>query len=286
MPEKTPVPILENIAPLAHAYSAWLCDIWGVLHNGVAYFPDAVEACVQFRRQGGTVVLLTNAPRPSAPILEQLDCLDVPHDAYDAVITSGDVTRSLLQQNLHRPLFHLGPERDETIFDGLDVRRVQADAAHFVLNTGLFDDDTETPDDYAEMLAQFHARNVPMICANPDVMVQRGSTLIYCAGALADAYARLGGEVIYTGKPYRRIYELAMTKVCELRGEDVALSRVLAIGDGVHTDIEGAAHFGIDPVYISSAVHLKSAQLDTAAVTSLFTGMDFKPVAAQARLAW
>jgi HAD superfamily hydrolase (TIGR01459 family) len=286
--EKTSIPIIEHIAPLSHSYGAWLCDIWGVLHNGVAYFPDAVEACINFRRQGGTVIFLTNAPRPAPPILEQLDSLHVPREAYDTIVTSGDVTLGLLRQNLHRPMFHIGPTRDESIFEGLDMRRVPPDAAEFVLNSGLFDDDVETVEDYAELLAKLKARNLPMICANPDMMVQRGSKLIYCAGALADAYAKLGGEVVYTGKPYRQIYELAVAKVRELRGANFPVSHILAIGDGVKTDILGAAEFGLDAVYIASAVHLEggTAGLDADTIAGLFAGLNFRPVAALSRLTW
>lgn len=283
--EYTPIPVLDHIAPLSRAYKAWLCDIWGVLHNGVAYFPDPIDACINFRRQGGTVILITNAPRPAGPILEQLDGLRVPHDAYDAVVTSGDATLALLRKHLHRPMFHLGPERDESLFAGLDVRRVPAEQASLVLNTGLFDDTTETPDDYADLLAGFRARNLPMICANPDIKVQRGTQIIYCAGALAEAYAKLGGEVIYTGKPFPAIYELAVAKVRELRGGNVAASEILAIGDGVYTDIAGAANFGLDAVYVASAVHMDGGELDAHTLAGLFA-QDFQPVAALAKLVW
>lgn len=284
------VPVVESVSRLAEAYDAWFCDVWGVVHNGVAAFPPAVRACERFRAAGGTVVLITNAPRPSTAVLRQLDGLHVPRAAYDCVVTSGDVTRSLLTDPPDRRVFHLGPERDLTIFDGLDVALVTASEASVVLCSGLYDDETETPDDYADHLSELRRRRLPMICANPDLMVERGDRLVYCAGALAAAYATLGGEVVYTGKPHTAIYELALKRASEARGVEVSRERVLAIGDGLKTDMAGAAAAGLDALFVASGLHLEGASrlqtLHPQQVEDLFPGDGFRPVAAQVRLAW
>ena len=206
------------------------------------------------RQAGLTVVLITNAPRPFAGVAEQIHALCVPESAYDRIVTSGDVTRELIR-NAPRRVFHLGPERDETLYDGLDVELVEEREADVVVCTGFFDDDTETPEDYADMLVRFRSRNLPFICANPDIVVERGDRLIWCAGALARDYGQLGGRTLIAGKPHRPIYEAAVAAAEDVRGTPVELSRVLAIGDGMLTDIKGADLFGIDVLYISGGIH-------------------------------
>lgn len=286
--DKNPVPILHNIGPLASCYDAWLCDIWGVIHDGVSYFPEAVEACQRFRAGGGTVIFITNAPRPAQFVANLLAAMRVPRDCYDAIVTSGDATLSLLQERLGQAVYHLGPARDAPMLDGLDLRRAEPGEADFILNSGLFDDETETPEDYHALLAGLAERQLPMICANPDLMVERGGKLVYCAGALAEAYARLGGAVIYAGKPYGPIYERAAALIGEHRGSPPDKAKLLAIGDGVKTDIKGAADFGIDSAFIASAIHVKNNGngLQPEALASLFSGSLSRPIAAQDRLRW
>jgi HAD superfamily hydrolase (TIGR01459 family) len=174
------IPILASISSLAPAADVWLSDVWGVIHNGRAAFPAAVDACARFRAQGGTVILITNAPRPDAAVAETLARLGVPRAAWDAIVTSGDVTRDLIRPWGQRPLFHLGPARDAGVFEGLDVSLADANAADVVVCTGLFDDETETPETYRPMLERLAAQGTPMICANPDVFVERGDRLIPC----------------------------------------------------------------------------------------------------------
>jgi HAD superfamily hydrolase (TIGR01459 family) len=247
--------IIERFAPLAHDYDVLLCDVWGVVHNGVAAFPEACDALMRFRARGGTVILITNAPRPGAAVGRILDRLAVPREAYDAITSSGDVTRGIVESRPSERLFHLGPPRDLPIFVGLDVVFAPIESADYVVCSGLFDDATETPDDYRELLAAIRRRGLFMVCANPDVVVERGDTLVYCAGALADAYAARGGEVLYCGKPYAPIYEAALCAAAGLRASAVPLARVLAIGDSVRTDLIGAAAFGIDSMFVLSGIH-------------------------------
>lgn len=279
------VPILTSVAALAADTEAWICDIWGVIHNGVAAHPTAVQACLEFRKRGGVVVLLTNAPRPASYVEAQLSKLQVPREAWSALLTSGDLTRNFVAERQGRPLFHLGPERDRGLFDGLKIVKSGADEAEAVLCSGLFDDETETPENYRSMLEKLRARNVPMICANPDITVARGTKVVYCAGALADLYEKLGGNVIWAGKPHLPIYEQTFAMIDEAAGHSVARENILAIGDGVRTDIKGASAAGLRSVFVASPIHLPGP-LEDADFAKLFAGVDRPPVAAMRALAW
>ena len=268
-------PVLtDHFATLAPDYDAILSDVWGVIHNGVESFPAASEALTRFREQGGTVCLISNAPRPGAQVTRLLDHLHVPQAAYDAIVTSGDVTRDCVAKRAGEPVFHIGPERDLTIFTGLDAPFGPLESAHYAICSGLYDDEVETPDDYRELIGKIRARNLFMVCANPDVVVERGDRLVYCAGAIADLYAEQGGEVFYAGKPYRPLYDLALAEVTRVRGKPVPLDRVLAIGDSVRTDLTGAHGFGIDCLFVTRGIHSEEFegidQLDAASVKELF----------------
>ena len=289
------VPVIGSIRELGSSYAAWLVDIWGVMHNGVRAYAYAVEATRRYREQGGLVVLLSNSPRPSPGLQHQLRSLGVSDQCYDATVSSGDITRHELARHPGAPVFHLGSERDLPLFAGLDVARVDASEAELVVCTGLLDDETETPGDYDALLGELAERQLPMLCANPDHMVERGHRLVYCAGALAQIYAELGGSVIYAGKPYAPIYHLAVETVAELAGRTLARGEILAIGDGVHTDMAGAASFGLDAVFVASGLHVANAacgedaegntDLDELVLGELFEGM--KPArAAMPALAW
>jgi HAD superfamily hydrolase (TIGR01459 family) len=283
------IQVLDSISPFARRYDAWLADIWGVMHNGVRPFPNAVEACQLFREGGGTIVLISNAPRPRETVIEHLRIIGVPDDCYDGIVTSGDVTRSLISEYAGYAVYHLGPERDLPIFDELGVRLSGPDEAAAVICSGLWNDEVETPDDYQALLTEMQSLDLPMICANPDVMVERGDRLVYCAGALAENYARLGGQVIYAGKPHAPIYDLAFDVVAEKRGAALPRRRIVAIGDGIRTDIAGAAAQDIDSVFVASGVHLGAmarTQLSRSALARLFAGNGARPVAALSELAW
>jgi HAD superfamily hydrolase (TIGR01459 family) len=235
---------------LSSLYPVWFVDIWGVVHDGHAPYAATVDCLQRHRRAGGCVILVSNSPRSTIGVSRQLDEIGVARDAYDTAVTSGDVTRDLMQQTDGR-LFHLGPQRDLSIFDGLSIARVPLEQASAVICTGLFHDDRETPEDYRALLADIHARGLTMICANPDKVVRKGGRLQYCAGALAEAYAALGGPVQMAGKPFAPIYDLARRRAATIRDHDVPISAILAIGDGPDTDIRGAAEQGIACVFMT-----------------------------------
>ena len=211
------VPLLTSIAPLAPTAEAWICDIWGVLHNGIEPFLAAAKAAERFRKGGGVVCLLSNAPRPRESVIAQMDGIGVPRTAYDCVVTSGDLTRRLIADRPDRRLFHLGPPRDRVIFDGLNVDLTDETAARFIVCSGYYNDDVESPADYVELLDQFRKNDALMVCANPDIFVERGDRLVYCAGALAEAYEKIGGRVIYAGKPHLPAYDMAVEEITRLK---------------------------------------------------------------------
>jgi len=258
------------------------------MHNGVRPFASAVEACRRFRTRGGIVVLVSNAPRPAAAVVAGLDKVGVARDAYDAIQSSGDTARGLIQAAAAagQAVYHLGPERDLPLYEGLNVTRAGAHEAGVIVCTGLVDDEVETAQNYAAVLAEFAARGVPMICANPDLTVERGGRIIPCAGAVAALYEELGGAVYYAGKPYPPIYEAAFGIVERIAGRVVGRDRILAIGDGVRTDIAGAAGMGIRSVYIASGVHLGGEALSAASLARLFPEAAVRPDAAMAELRW
>lgn len=280
-----PIEIIQSVAPLAASTGAWLVDIWGVMHNGVTPYVPAYEACQSFRNAGGLVILVSNSPRPRQSVAAQLDRIGVPQTAYDTIVSSGDMARLLIEAYAGRSVLHIGPERDLPIFAGIAVVRVGADRADAVVCTGLVDDERETPDDYAETLAACAARALPMICANPDLTVERGGRIVYCAGALAQAYERLGGNVTYAGKPYLPIYELAFATLEQLRSGSSDRSRLLAIGDGVRTDLAGAAAAGVPSLFVASGVHV-AGRLDAPALEALFPPDAPRPIAAMKQLRW
>jgi len=283
--------VIERFEPLARAYDVLLCDVWGVVHNGVAAFAEAGDALTRFRAAGGTVILITNAPRPGAAVQKILDGLGVPRSAYDAITSSGDVTRGIIEARPAQRVFHIGPPRDRPIFAGLDVTFAPVETADYAVCSGLFDDTVETPEDYREILAFMRQRSLFMVCANPDIFVERGDTLVYCAGALADAYVALGGEALYCGKPHAPIYEAAVGQAAALRGGEVPpRARILAVGDSVRTDLAGAAAFGVDCLFVISGLHaeqLGSRETpDPAGLGAMFAAAGVVPKAVIPRLVW
>jgi HAD superfamily hydrolase (TIGR01459 family) len=293
-------PLIPHFSTLTPDYDVLLCDIWGVVHNGVVAFPETCDALMRARAGGAKVVFITNAPRPCEVVARQLAALHVPRETYDAIVSSGDVTRGEVEKRSGQSVFHMGPTRDIEIFTGLNVRFAPLESADYVVCSGLDDDDSETPDDYRARLELMLARKVFMICGNPDVVVERGETLVYCAGSVADLYASMGGEVLYAGKPYRPIYEMAMAKarLAEagmakadvLSDRQIPLRRVLAIGDSVRTDLTGAAAFGVDFLFVTSGIHAEELggreRPTDAALKTMLGAAGALPKAVMRKLVW
>ena len=242
--------IIASLAQLGTSYDAVFCDLWGCLHDGKKPFPAAVAALQGFRALGGKVLLLTNAPRPKSSIVTQLDGIGVPRDAWDEVVSSGDASQyAMLTGAVGHRVHFIGAPKDEAFFtDFADdlaelaksqpkITRVPISKAEGVICTGLKDDLAETPSDYHAALLQCKINDLPMLCANPDIIVDLGHQRIYCAGALAEAYEKMGGKVLYFGKPHPPIYDLARRRLDQLTGGKD--SRILAVGDGITTDIQG-----------------------------------------------
>jgi HAD superfamily hydrolase (TIGR01450 family) len=276
--------ILGGLSALAGRYDTLLCDVWGVIHNGRESFPAACEALIRWRAEVGPVVLISNAPRPEGSVAVQLDGLGVPRAAWSAVVTSGDVSRGLLAARAPGPAFRIGPAKDDPLYDGLGLAFSGPGEAAFVACSGPNDEDVETPEDYRAVLTLAAGRGLEMICANPDLVVQRGDTLIYCAGALARLYEELGGRVIQAGKPFAPIYDLALARA---GGPDRA--RVLTIGDGLLTDLAGARAQGLDALFVADGVHAAEAldasgRIDEAGLARLLAAAP--PAHAIAALRW
>jgi HAD superfamily hydrolase (TIGR01459 family) len=296
-PPRPGVRRIAGLREIADGYDVLLSDVWGVVHNGRESFSAATSALAEFRRRCGAVVLITNAPRPSAPIRAQLDELRVPRAAYDAIVTSGDVTAGLIAARGAAPVHHIGPQRDMSLLadaaalsEGEPARLVALEEAEYVLCTGLFDDQTETPADYEPLLGVMRERGLTMICANPDLVVQRGDRLIYCAGAIAERYEQMGGAAIYAGKPYPPIYREAIDRALAIRGNPIEDARILAIGDAMRTDVAGAVRRGLDCLFVTQGIHReelpgdKSLEAEALEQFSLRHGL--RPTAAIADLAW
>jgi HAD superfamily hydrolase (TIGR01459 family) len=257
----TELSVLNGLSDVAANYDVLLCDVWGVIHNGRESFPKAVEALVEFRKTRGPVVLVSNAPRPSRDVVPQLHALKVPDEAWSAFVTSGDATRTELAKRRPGPAWALGPARDAPLYEGLGLEMVETpEDAAFISCTGLFDDEVETPEDFRERLQGCAARGLEMVCANPDRVVQRGSKMIYCAGALAELYEELGGKVVMAGKPYGPIYTLARDAAEKCAGRHIETGRILAVGDGIPTDVKGANAQCLDLLFIAAGIHAKDAQ--------------------------
>ena len=253
------IPILSGLEPIAGRYEGLILDLWGVAHDGRAPYEGALECLGRLRAEAKRVLFLSNAPRRAekiAPFLEAMGIEQGRH--YDHLISSGDVAREALagrHDAWHRALgaayFHIGPERDEGLLQGLDYHQAASlEEADFVLATGLFNDERESIEDYAPLIAEAVARSLPMVCVNPDLTVVRGDKQVPCAGSLAQAYAATGGEVRYHGKPYPRAYELCFQKL-----DGISRRRILIVGDSLATDIAGAEALGLDAILITSGIH-------------------------------
>ena len=246
--------MLTGLADIANNYDALIVDIWGVLHNGQAPFEGVDAALLNYRQQGGKVLLLSNAPRPGTSAVKRLEAIGNSHDGFDDILTSGDAVRAVMSDmgREGKKICHIGPQKDADLITDLEVEFVDEDAADAILFSGPYDDTTETPDDYGDMLARFRARNLPLLCPNPDRTVQFGDRVIYCAGAIAEAYENIGGEVVWVGKPYPVVYTRARAMLRDMTG--LENPHLLAIGDGPKTDMPGAEAAGIDALFIGGGL--------------------------------
>ena len=274
--------LISGLSEIASGHDALICDVWGVVHDGQTHHP-AAEALYKFKEKHGPVILLTNAPRVPAEVAAQCAGYGLPPDCYDAIVSSGGAARDeLARRSASRtlPLYYIGPDRDLPMIAGLDIRRTDIAQAEVALVIGLVDDMTETVEDYAGVLAAMKARGLAMLCANPDLVVHRGARLVYCAGALAQAYQKLGGEVIYYGKPHLPVYRAALAAAGNPK-------RPLAVGDGLLTDIKGANAAGLDVLFIADGVHGEEVNPYTAQhLADLFARFGARAQTATRALQW
>lgn len=286
-----------GLADLEPAFDLLLCDVWGVIHNGVRHHPEAVDALVRFRGAGGTVVLITNAPVPKAQVVRRLDVLAVPSDAYDDVATSGDVTIARIVAAGCPPLHHIGPPDDIAIYreaerlGGRAPKLVGVDAAEICICVGL-DDDRTTPEAYDTTLEALHSRDLELVCANPDIVVEVGDDLVYCAGAIARRYGAMGGAVVQAGKPFAPIYERAIAMGAAIRGQTPAAS-ILAIGDAMATDMQGAHAQGLAGLFVTGGIHRdvlhagkRGSAIERTILSEFLRDFEARPLAALPALAW
>ncbi len=283
-------PLIPHFSEIAPDYDVLLCDVWGVVHNGVVAFPPACDTLMRARARGAAVIFITNSPRPSEQVGRQLERLHVPRETYDAMVSSGDVTRAVIQERRGQSLCHIGPERDNSVFAGLNVKFAPLESCDYVVCSGLDDDDVDTPEDYRDRLEIMLKRGLFMVCGNPDVVVERGDRLVYCAGSIADLYAAMGGEVLYAGKPYRPIYDMALVKAETSSGKTPALKRVLAIGDSMRTDLKGAHAFGVDFLFVTSGIHAEELggreRPDSGVLKNALAAAGDMPKAVMRQLVW
>lgn len=284
------VPVLDGAASLLGQYDAVFCDVWGVLHNGVTPYAAAGAALARFRAAGGTVVLVSNAPSPSSVVTVFLDHIGVRRDAWDAIVTAGDLTRMHLEESGYRRIHHIGPLLDMRVFEGLRIEHVGLEHASAVVCTGVADDQDETGESYRPLLSRAIELSLPLVCGNPDLVVDIGGILLPCAGAVAVLYESMGGDVHWAGKPHRPAYKAAHHLAERASDKPVAQDRILAIGDAVRTDLAGAAGYGVDCLLIGQGIHrdelMPGGRLEPARLNRLLRTTPHRPVAAMPELAW
>lgn len=284
-------PILSHAGPLLERYDVIFCDVWGVVHNGVTAYEGACRALETFRSGGGTVILVSNAPVPKRRVADMLESRHVPQAAWDDIVSSGDIALAHVQKRGFTRLYCIGPQdRDQALFGALKARSVSLQESEAIICTGLTDDRHEKPDDYRGLLEEALTLRLPFVCANPDLVVDVGGTLLYCAGAIADLYAHMGGAVYWAGKPHLNSYETAHHRAEALRDENVPRGKILIIGDSLRTDMKGAETFGSDALFIASGIHrhetMDGISLSAKGLTDLFVPGSPPAIAAMAELRW
>ncbi len=279
--------IIESLAEISHAYDALFCDLWGCVHNGIAPYPEAVAALQAFRAKGGKVIMITNAPRQKASVVEQLDAMGLPRDTWDDIATSGDAARAAMYRGaVGSKVWHMGEPKDGVFFepmpevaDAVEITRVPLDEAEGIVCSGPFDPLAD-PDTLRPELLFAKAKGMKLLCANPDIIVDMGHQRQWCAGAVAALYTEMGGESLYFGKPHPAIYDLARLRLAGL-GADVGNMSILAIGDGIQTDVAGAMGEDIDSLFITGGLAAEETQTtlqpDPDALEALVTAEERSP---------
>ena len=284
-------PILTEARDLLSRYDVVFCDVWGVVHDGLTAFAAACEALSRFRAQGGTVVLVSNAPVPQAQVARMLVSRAVPDKAYDAIVSSGDIALAHVIATKFQAVYCIGPrDRDSALFDKIPARKTGLAEAEAIVCSGLTDDRTETAESYRPVLETALARRMPFVCANPDLVVDVGGKLYLCAGAIADLYAHMGGDVFWAGKPHPNAYGTALEVAQRLRGGAVEADRILGIGDALRTDLKAAQGAGVDGLFIAGGIHRHDAmtghEIDAGKLAKLFHGSGIPAIGAMAYLVW
>ncbi|MEQ1652386.1 MAG: TIGR01459 family HAD-type hydrolase [Hyphomicrobium sp.] len=284
-------PILANAGELLGRYDVLFCDVWGVVHNGITAFEGACAALARFRAEGGTVILVSNAPVPKKRVADMLASRHVPRNAWDDIVSSGDIALTHVAERGFKALHCIGPQdRDQALFKALNAEAVALEHAEAIICTGLNDDRNETPEDYRPLLDRALRLNVPFVCANPDLIVDVGGTILYCAGAIADIYQHMGGNVFWAGKPHLSAYETAHHKAEALRDTNVPRRKALVIGDAIRTDLKGAENFGCDALFVASGIHKHEAMdgefLSAAKLAALFPPGTPSALGAMVELVW
>lgn len=284
-------PILTHAGTVLARYDAVFCDVWGVVHNGLDAYRQACAALQRFRDGGGTVVLLTNAPVPEHRVAAMLAMRSVPRQAWDGIVSSGAIALQHLVDQGYSAVYGIGPRDRDAAFFEKAAKLVPLDAAQAVVATGLNNDRSETAEHYRPLLEKALARRLPFVCANPDLVVDVGGTLYLCAGAIADLYEQMGGEVYWAGKPHESAYEAAFAMAAKLRGAPVEPGKVLVIGDALRTDLEGARRAGLDALFIAGGIHRddvsEGGTIDATKLTALFATPDApSAIGAMTELAW
>lgn len=289
-PARARVPILDSAADLLARYDVLFCDVWGVVHDGFKALPEADHALNRFRGDGGTVILVSNAPVPNHRVAAMLDQRRLSRTAWDAIVSSGDIALDHLRQHSFQRIYAIGPrDRDAALFDAVPGQFAGLEDAEAILCTGLNDDINESAESYLPVLEAARARALPFVCANPDLVVDVGGRLYLCAGAIADLYEKLGGEVYWAGKPHIPAYGSAHALAEKLRGAPVAKDRILGIGDAVRTDLKAAEKFGVDGLFIAGGIHREDTMTDGAICRDRLDGLLHaapSAIAAMARLTW
>ncbi len=284
-------PVLTSAGSLLARYNVLFCDVWGVVHDGVRAYPGATDALLKFRSRGGAVILVTNAPVPIHRVEAMLEARHVPPEAYDGIVSSGEIALAHMHEKKYGAVYFIGPrQRDAAFFEKAATKDVSLQKAEAVVCTGLNDDVNETVESYRDVLSQARARDLPFVCANPDLVVDVGGRLFLCAGALADAYAHMGGKVFWAGKPHASAYDAARAMAEHIRGSKVDTREILVIGDAVRTDLAGAKGAGLDALFIAGGIHrhdtMTGPMLDPEKLAKLFPGDGPTAIAAMAALAW